>query len=71
MEEEVERQNVLKSGQEWTLPAQPGQLKTEKVEMGCCKVICGSPMTFQGHWINRKIIRRLTVHPTDTTFTFF
>ena len=31
----------IKVGQEWTLPAQLGQLKQDKVERDCCKFICG------------------------------
>ena len=35
---------ILKSEQEWTRVA-------DKVEMDCCEVICGAPMTFQGYGI--------------------
>ena len=33
---------ILKSGREWTLPAQLGQLKTGKsgMEKDCCEVLC-------------------------------
>ena len=46
---------ILKSGQEWTLPAQLGQLKTGQ-DGNCCEFICGAPTTFQGYGIeqNRK-----------------
>ena len=44
---------ILKSGQEWTLPAQLGQLKTGKCGRDCCKVICDAPKTFQGYGIEQ------------------
>ena len=28
-----------------TLPAQLGQIKEDKLERGCCEVICGAPVT--------------------------
>ena len=42
---------ILKSEQEWTLPAQLGQLKQDKVERTCCEFICGAPTTFKGYGI--------------------
>ena len=54
-EEEVDRRRggktILKSGQEWTFPAQQGRLKTGQVERDCCKFINGAPTTFQGYGI--------------------
>ena len=51
-EEEVERRRggktIFKSGQEWTLPPQLGQLKTGQDR----EVICGAPMTLQGYEID-------------------
>ena len=41
----------IKSGKEWTLSAQQGQLKTRQGERDCCDVICGAPTTFQGYGI--------------------
>ena len=37
---------ILKSGQEWTLPAQLWQLKTGQFGKVCCEVICCAPTTF-------------------------
>ena len=37
---------ILKSGQEWSLPGQLGQLKKDKVDRGYCEVIRGAPTTF-------------------------
>ena len=43
---------ILKSEQEWTLPAQLGQLKAGQGEGGWgCEFICGAPATFQGYGI--------------------
>ena len=39
-----------KSGQEWTFPAQLGQLKQDKVERDCCKFICGTPDDLPKLW---------------------
>ena len=54
-EEEVDRERgrktIIKSEQEWTLPAQLGQLNTGHGERDCCKAICGTPMTFQSYGI--------------------
>ena len=33
---------MLKSGREWTLPVQLGQLKKGQDGKGCCEVICGA-----------------------------
>ena len=48
-EEEVDRRRggktISKSGQEWTLPAQLGQLRQDKMERAWCEVICGAQMT--------------------------
>ena len=40
---------ISKSRQEWTFPAQLGQLS--KMERDCCEFICGAPTTFQGYGI--------------------
>ena len=37
------------SGQSWTLPAQLGQLKQDKVERDCFKAIYGVPATLKGY----------------------
>ena len=54
-EKEVDRRRggktISKSGQEWTLPAQLGQLKQVKMERDCCEFICGAPTIFQGYGI--------------------
>ena len=54
--EEVDRRRggktVSKSGQEWTLPAELGQLKQNKMERSCCEVICGAPTIMQGYGID-------------------
>ena len=54
--EEVDRRRggktILKIGQEWTLPAQLGQLKTRQGGTGLFsswEVICGALTTFQGN----------------------
>ena len=49
-EEEINiksRKTILKSGQGWTLPAQVGSRKQDKMEKSCCEVICGAPTTSQ------------------------
>ena len=46
----------LKNGQEWTLPAQLGQLKTGQGGKGFCRFICGVPTTFQGYGIKQNRI---------------
>ena len=40
---------ISKSGKEWTLPAQLGQLKTRQDGKEFCEFICGAPTTFQGY----------------------
>ena len=36
---------ISKSGQEWTLPAQLGRLKTGQATEGdCCEFVCGTPL---------------------------
>ena len=42
---------ISKSGQEWTMSAQLRRLKHDKMERGCCELICGAPTTFQGYVI--------------------
>ena len=47
---------ISKSGQELTLPAQLGQLKTKQDGRDCCEFICGAPTTFQGYGIEKNSI---------------
>ena len=42
---------ISKCGQEWTLPAQLGQLKQDKVDRNCCEFFYGVPKTLQGYGI--------------------
>ena len=52
-EQKVDRRRgvktILKSGQEWTMSAQVGQLKTRQDEMerDCCEVINGAQTTLR------------------------
>ena len=43
---------ILKSGHEWILPAQSGQLRQNKMERGGYEVICGTPTTLQCYGID-------------------
>ena len=45
----------IKRGQDWTLSAQLGQLKQDKVGRDFCKVIGGAPTTVQGYGIEKTI----------------
>ena len=45
------RKTISNSGQEWTLPAQLGQLKTGQDRKGLLRVHLWSPTTFQGYGI--------------------
>ena len=45
------KKTISKSGQEWTLPAQLGQLKTGQDGKDCFEFICGAPATFHGYEI--------------------
>ena len=49
--EEAGRQYQTKSGQEWTLPAQIGQLKTGQDRKGLLQTHLWCPTTFQGYGI--------------------
>ena len=63
--EEVARRRdgktILKSRQEWTLPAQLGQLKQDKVERDCCEVICEAPQPSKVMGIKREKNRQSEV----------
>ena len=52
-------EDIIRSWQEWTLPAQLGHLKQNQMERDSCEVICGAPTIFQVYGIEKNRIELL------------